>query len=474
MELQQMSNDHKDIDNLVSTGEGSTGASNVEEQQILPVMNIPHNLANNLMGKIINQSNLRIAFKAVKRNKGAPGTDKRTIKDVEADLDIILESLSNDLTQGKYRPSPVKGVAIPKPDGSERLLGIPTVVDRIVQQAIAQIMSPIFEPYFSPQSFGFRPKRSAQGAIKAASAFVEGGYNIAVDIDIEKFFDNVNHDILMSKLAKYIDDKPLLRLIRHFLQAGMMQNGVCNKREIGTPQGSPLSPLLSNILLHDLDAELSARGHKYVRYADDCNIYVQSKRAGDRVLESVTRFLFRKLRLNVNQAKSAVDKVQKRNFLGFTITPNAKLSISKEALKRIKNKIRCITSRNRGVRLAQVVRELNQAIRGWFHYFKCTSFHSIMKSLDCWIRRRLRCFRLKQRKRTYPIKTFLCKMGVSQRESWRLACSQKGWWAKSFNPIIHKALNLNWFKDIGLFSLLWEFVKYKARTAVCDNACTVV
>ena len=469
-----MFTDHKDISTPVINGEGSTEAGNNEAQQIISAMNIPHNLASNLMGKIVNQSNLRTAFKAVKRNKGAPGTDKRTIKDVEANLDIILENLEADLENGKYRPSPVKGVSIPKADGNVRLLGIPTVVDRIVQQAISQVMSPIFEPYFSPQSYGFRPKRSAQDAIKVASGFVEDGYDIVVDMDIEKFFDNVNHDILMSKLAKYIDDKPLLRLIRRFLQAGMMQNGVYSKRDIGTPQGSPLSPLLSNILLHELDVELSARGHKYLRYADDCNVYVQSKIAGDRVLASITRFLFRKLRLKVNQTKSAVDKVEKRKFLGFTLTRLGEISISKDALKRIKNKIRVITSRNRGMSLAQVVRELNQAIRGWFHYFKCTNFHSVMKRLDCLIRRRLRCFRLKQRKRKYSIKTFLSKLGVSQNESWRLACSDKGWWAKSFNPIIHKALNLKWFKGMGLFSLLEEFVKYKSKTAVCDIACTVV
>ena len=466
--------DRKDINTRVITGEGGTEASNNEAQQIISVINIPHNLASNLMGKIANQSNPRTAFRAVKRNKGAPGTDKRTIKDVEANLDIILENLGTTLEYGKYKPSLVKGVAIPKADGNERLLGIPTVVDRIVQQAISQIMSPLFEPYFSPQSYGFRPKRSARGAIKAASAFVEDGYDVVVDIDIEKFFDNVNHDILMSKLAKYIDDKPLLRLIRRFLRAGMMQNGVYSKRDIGTPQGSPLSPLLSNILLHELDVELSARGHKYLRYADDCNVYIQSKRAGSCVLASITRFLLRKLRLKVNQTKSAVDKVEKRKFLGFTLTHFGEISISKAALKRIKNKIRVITSRNRGISLATMIRELNQAIRGWFHYFKCTKFHSVMKSLDCWIRRRLRCFRLKQRKRKYSIKTFLSKLGVSKNQSWNLACSEKGWWAKSFNPIIHKALNLNWFKGIGLFSLLEEFVKYKSKTAVCDNACTVV
>jgi len=466
--------DRKDINTRVITGESSTEAGNNEAQQIISVINIPHNLASNLMGKIANQSNLRTAFKAVKRNKGAPGTDKRTIKDVEANLDIILERLVSTLEHGKYQPSLVKGVAIPKADGDERLLGIPTVIDRIVQQAISQIMSPLFEPHFSPQSYGFRPKRSCAGAIKEASGFVEDGYDIVVDIDIEKFFDNVNHDILMSKLTKYIDDKPLLRLIRRFLRAGMMQNGVYSKRDIGTPQGSPLSPLLSNILLHELDAELSARGHKYLRYADDCNIYVRSKRAGDRVLASITRFLLRRLRLKVNQMKSAVDKVEKRKFLGFTLTHFGEISISKEALKRIKNKIRCITSRNRGISLPQMIKELNQAIRGWFHYFKCTHFRTVMKSLDCWIRRRLRCFRLKQRKRKYSIKTFLSKLGISQNQSWRLACSEKGWWAKSYNPIIHKALNLNWFKGIGLFSLLEEFVKYKSKTAVCDNACTVV
>ena len=469
-----MTSDHKDVINHSSTGKGSTGTGGVEAQQLSLAKDIPQNLANNLLEKISDRANLLNAWKAVKRNKGAPGTDGRTIKDVEERLDDVIEGISIKLNEGNYKPSSVKGVAIPKPDGNERLLGIPNIEDRIVQQAIAQILTPIFDPYFSDHSYGFRPDRSAGQAIEVAADYVKDGYDIVVDIDVEKFFDRVNHDILMSKLAKSILDKPLLKLIRLFLQAGMMKDGVKVKRDKGMPQGGPLSPLLSNIFLHVLDIELSRRGHKFVRYADDCNIYVKSELAGRRVLKSITEFLARKLKLQVNKAKSSVGKPRKHQFLGFTITNLGEISISKPAVRRIKNKIRIITSRNRGRKIDLIIKELNQVIRGWFHYFKPSYFGSIMKKLDCWIRRRLRCYRLKQRKRKYSIKTFLTGQGISESNSWSLACSNKGWWRKSLNPVIHKALNLNWFKSHALFSLFSEFAKHKFKTAVCDNACTVV
>jgi len=278
----------------------------------------------------------------------------------------------------------------------------------------------------------------------------------------EAFFDNVNHDILMSMIAHSISDKKLLKLIRSFLNAGMMQNGLVSKRDVGTPQGGPLSPLLSNILLHELDRELHLRDHSFVRYADDCNIYVSSTLAAQRVLASVTKFLKSKLKLKVNLTKSAASSVQNRKFLGFTLLTDGSATIAKASISRFKDKVRLITKRSRGVKFDTVVRELNQASRGWFHYFKVADFPKPMKHLDGWIRRRLRSYRIKQRKRKYSIKTFLVAHGVSQRSSWSLACSRSGWWRKSLSHAAHQALDLRYFEKINLFSMYSAFVKHKS------------
>lgn len=464
-------------DNIINhgyNGESSTEAVESEVHQVQIATNLPQNLAKELMSKVASLANLKTAFKAVKRNKGAPGIDKRTISEVETSINEIITELHYALLNGTYLPSPVRGVEIPKSNGKTRQLGIPTVVDRIVQQAISQILSPIFEPYFSNQSFGFRPKRSAQMAIASAKDFVKQGKEWVVDIDISKFFDNVNHDIIMSKLANSISDKKLLKLIRKFLTAGMMLDGLCSKKGQGTPQGSPLSPLLSNIMLHDLDKELHYRGHAFVRYADDCNIYVASKAAAQRVLKSITKFLKQKLKLSVNLDKSAATSVIKRSFLGFTLLHDGKIAISKDSISRFKDKIRLITKRNRRIKIETVIRELNQATRGWFHYFKCSNSEKPFKLLDCWIRRRLRCYRIKQRKRKYSIKTFLEKLGLCTKLAWAIACSGGGWWKKSLSKPVHQALSLKWFKRFQLFSIYDAFVKHKSETAVCDNACTVV
>lgn len=460
--------------NLVSNGESSTEAVVSEVHQIQTVTDLPQNLAKELMSRIASEANLKAAFRAVKRNKGAPGIDKRTISEVEDSINEIITELCASLHDGTFVPSPVRGAIIPKPNGKTRQLGIPTIIDRIVQQAIAQILSPIFEPYFSEQSFGFRPKRSAQHAIDAAKDFVKQGKEWVVDLDIEKFFDCVNHDILMSKLARCISDKKLLKLIRKFLQAGMMQDGLFSKKEQGVPQGSPLSPLLSNIMLHDLDKELHLRGHAFVRYADDCNIYVASKAAAQRVLTSINKFLNNKLKLSVNLDKSAATSVTKRSFLGFTLLHDGKVAISKDSIARFKDKIRLITKRNRGVKIETVIRELNQATRGWFHYFKCCDSDKPFKLLDGWIRRRLRCYRIKQRKRKYSIKTFLEGLGLSSKQAWAIACSRGNWWRKSLSHPVHQALNLKWFKQFQLFSIFDAFVHHKSETAVCDIARTVV
>lgn len=432
------------------------------------------NLAKDLMTKVASGDNLKRAFKLVKKNKGAAGVDRISIKEVELTLNTLIEEIGNELKRGRYRPLPVRHAEIPKPDGNIRVLGIPTVIDRMVQQAIAQVLSPMIDPTFSDSSFGFRPDRSAKDAISKASSFVAQGKVWCVDIDLEQFFDQVNHDKLMHLVSLHIQDKSLLRLIRRFLTAGVMQNGVCIEKARGTPQGGPLSPLLSNILLHQLDLELERRGHAFCRYADDCNIYVQSEKAAKRVLQSVTHWIEQRLKLKVNQTKSAADRVERRKFLGYTIHIDGSPSISESAIARFKDKVRKITKRNRGVSLERVIDELNGLLRGWFHYFKWTPFKSIFRQLDSWIRRKLRCFRIKQRKRKYSIKTFLQTMGVEQPKCWTLACSNKGWWRKALNPVIHQALPDNWFDRKGLFCLLKAFAKHQSETAVCDIARTVV
>ena len=462
---------------LINHGSRGQGRASASDSEVQSTLSASHNslYLTNLMSEIASKANLTLAFKAVKRNKGAPGIDKMTVEEVTNNLNDILEELSLTLINQTYRPCDVRGVKIPKANGKLRQLGIPTVIDRIVQQAIAQVLTKIYDPTFSNSSFGFRPKRSANMAIKASSGYVDEGNIWVVDIDLEQFFDKVNHDILMSQIAKTIMDKTLLRLIRRFLSAGLMQDGIClAKGNEGTPQGGPLSPLLSNILLDNLDKELERRGHKFCRYADDCNIYVKSEMAGKRVMASITKFLKDRLKLTVNEDKSAVAKVKHRQFLGFRILNNADITIAKTSLKKIKDKIRTLTKRNRPVSLDVLIKELNQVIRGWYHYFKDTKSKSVMKELDSWIRRRIRCFRIKQRKRKYSIKTMLTAMKINEQDAWSIACSSVGWWRKSLNHIVHKAMNLDWFSKLGLFSLSVAFGKHNSKTAVCDIACTVV
>jgi RNA-directed DNA polymerase len=339
-------------------------------------------------------------------------------------------------------------------------LGIPVVVDRLVQQAILQVLNPILDPTFSNSSYGFRPGRDAHMALEQARKYVaQEGREFVVDLDLEKFFDRVNHDILMSRIARRIGDKRLLLIIRRFLQAGMMQDGVCVARDEGTPQGGPLSPLLSNLLLDDLDRELERRGHCFCRYADDCNIYVQSLAAGLRVMESVVRFLEKKLRLRVNREKSAVAPVGERKFLGHRLLLNGKLGIAPKSIKRAKEKIRQITRRNRGVSLAQVITELNLFLVGWINYYRYAACRFELQSLDEWIRRKLRCYRLKQRKRGSSVARFLRRLGVSVVQAGRLAVSGKGPWRLAHTRQVDAAMSVEWFSQQGLVSLV---VKYDA------------
>lgn len=424
-----------------------------EEQQIKKALSKDESLTSCLMEKICDPKNLNLAYKRVKANKGSAGIDGMTVDEMRAFIAEHKERLLKSLMDGSYRPQPVKEVEIPKPGGGIRQLGIPTVIDRLVQQAILQVLQPIFERRFSSNSFGFRPGRSAHQAVKQAKSYVESGNRIVVDIDLEKFFDRVNHDILMSKLAKVIEDKRLLKIIRAFLNAGIMRQGVCVERVEGTPQGGPLSPLLSNIMLDELDKELEKRGHKFCRYADDCNVYVRTLQSGRRVMDSLKQFLEKKVRLKVNEGKSSVSKVTERQFLGFRIMQNGKIGLSKKSEKRVKDAIREITKRNRGRSLELVIEELNRKLGGWINYFKLIENPKELRGLDKWMRRKLRCYRLKQRKRSYPIAKFLMGLGVNARKAWNTAKSGKGWWRLSATPALHQAMSKVWFGERGLINL---------------------
>jgi RNA-directed DNA polymerase len=404
------------------------------------------------MEKVCAKENMNEAYKRVKANRGSAGIDGMTIEELGLWLKLNWKEMKEQLLEGSYKPSIIKGVKIPKPDGGERQLGIPTVKDRLVQQGILQILSPIWESDFSENSYGFRPRRSAHDALKAGAEYVKEGRVIAVDLDIEKFFDRVNHDMLMGKLAKKIADKRMLRLIRRFLEAGMMSEGVCVRRGEGTPQGGPLSPLMANILLDTLDKELEKRGHKFVRYADDCNIYVRTIKAGERVLTKVKRFLWEKLRLKCNEKKSHTGLTGEKKFLGYTISPYGTLSIARESKERFKKKVSEMTKRNKPESIESVVERLNKYMQGWVIYFRLGG-KSIMKDLDRWVRRKIRCLKIKQLKRPFTIAKFLIKQEVPEWSAWLVAKSGKGWWRLSNTPQTNSAMSLKWFENLGLINL---------------------
>jgi RNA-directed DNA polymerase len=427
----------------------------IEAHQILTVLKKDETLTKDLMEQICEPSNLNRAYKRVKANKGAAGVDGMSVDELLEWIAKHKESFIKSLLNGEYQPQAVLGVEIPKPGGKGvRQLGIPTVVDRLVQQAILQVLEPLLDPTYSQSSYGFRPGRSAHQALKQARTYVQEGYAIVVDIDLEKFFDRVNHDILMSRLARRIKDKRLLKILRRFIEAGMMRQGVCNRREEGMPQGGPLSPLLSNLLLDELDKELERRGHKFCRYADDCNIYVKSVRAGERVMASIKEFLGKRLKLKVNETKSGCALVNERQFLGYQLLAEGKLVIAKHSVDRLKEKIRRITRRNRGVSLETIIADLNRTLRGWINYFQLTQWPSQLERLDTWIRRKLRCYRLKQRKETWPIAKFLMSLGVPAQSAWPLAKSGKGWWRLSMSIPVHHAMTNAWFEEQGLINLM--------------------
>ncbi len=431
-----------------------------------------------LMEQICSPTNLNHALRRVKKNKGCAGVDKLDITATIANLRQASngQELRQSLLDGSYQPQSVLGVEIPKPSGGVRQLGIPTVLVRVVQQAITSVLLGIYEPKFSNSSYGFRPNRSAHHALTAASRYIREGRGYVVDIDLAKYFDTVNHDSLMHRLSQDISDKRVLRLIRLYLQAGIMRDGLVERRQRGTPQGGPLSPLLSNIVLDELDKELERRGHKFCRYVDDCQIYVCSEEAASRVKDSITEFLEHKLKLTVNREKSAATRVTERTYLSHGFKIDGTLLKSKAAQAQMKKRVRQITKRNRGRELQVVITELTQYLRGWQHYFKLAMRKSAMQGLDEWIRRRLRCYRLKQRKRRYSIAIWLQRHGVTERNAWKLAMSDKGWWRLALTPQMNHAMPVKWFNELGLCSLRdgYESLKVYSEPPYATHACTVV
>ena len=411
-------------------------------------------LTNNLLDQVADPVNLIQAYRQVARNGGSPGVDGMTIKELKQWLNTNLNQLQTSLLKGTYKAAPVRKVDIPKPGGGQRMLGIPTVTDRLIQQAIHQKLSPIYEPYFSPYSFGFRPGRNAGQAISQASQYVREGNVWVVDIDLEKFFDKINHDRLMNRLSKAITDKRLLRLINAYLKTGMMQQGLCEQRTAGTPQGGPLSPLLSNIVLDELDRELHKRGLRFCRYADDCNVFVGTRKAAERVLRSLISFIETKLKLKVNRSKSGVRRSDEVTFLGYTVLSDGGIRVADKSTKRLKDKVREITKRNRGVPFSQLLDELNTVIRGWSNYFRLANrWLSNLRDIDGWIRRKLRCYRLKQCGRIYTTYKLLRSLGVGERKSWNVVMYSQGWWSMSRKMAVSQSMNPRWFARQGLHSV---------------------
>ena len=409
-----------------------------------------------LMDAVCERDNLMLAYQRVVENKGAAGVDGIGVAAFKNHLKQHWPTIKAKLLVGSYMPSAVRRVDMQKPQGGVRILGIPTLTDRLIQQALHQVLSPIFEADFSESSYGFRPGRNAHQALKAAKQYVAEGRRVVVDMDVEKFFDRVNHDLLMEKLSKKIGDGRVLCIIRRYLEAGMMAEGIVSPRTEGTPQGGPLSPLLSNVLLTELDRELERRGHTFCRYADDCNIYVKSQQAGERLMASIIRFLADTLKLTVNAAKSAVAHPWVRKFLGYSLTWHKapKLRIAPTSLKRLEDKVRDVLKGARGRSVRAVITELNPILRGWMAYFRLSETKKAVEELDGWVRHKLRCILWRQWKRPYTRATNLMKAGLTEERAFRSACNQRGPWWNSGASHMNQAFPKSFFDRLGLVSLL--------------------
>jgi group II intron reverse transcriptase/maturase len=404
-----------------------------------------------LLGQALARENMARAWKRVKANKGSAGVDGRTVLETGAYLKQAWPDIRSRLLDGTYRPDPVRRVGIPKPGGGTRELGIPTAVDRLIQQALLQVLQQLIDPTFSEHSHGFRPGRSAHGAVLEAQQYVQAGYRTVVDVDLEKFFDRVGHDILMDRLAKRIADKRVLRLVRRYLQAGIMAHGVCSERFEGTPQGGPLSPLLANVLLDEVDRELERKGHRFVRYADDCNVYVRSCRAGERVLQAL-RDCYAKLALKVNESKTAVASVWGRKFLGYcfwTQRGEAKRAVAKAALEKLRERLRQLTRRTRGRSLEQIAEDLRAYVPGWKSYFRLAQTPTAMRELDQWLRHRLRAVQLKQWRSGPTIFRELRRLGASEDVAASIAGNSHRWWHNSALAL-NRVLSIAHFDRLGV------------------------
>ncbi len=415
------------------------------------------------MEAVVERNNMYKAFARVKKNGGAPGVDGMTVEALSEYLKREWQRIKVELTEDRYQPKPVRVAEIPKPDGGVRQLGIPTAVDRLIQHAMNQVLTQIFDPTFSASSFGFRPKRSAHQAVLQAQVFVNEGKGIVVDIDLEKFFDRVNHDILMARVARRVKDKRVLRLIRRYLQAGLMRDGLIKPSHEGTPQGGPLSPLLSNIMLDDLDKELEKRGHSFCRYADDCNIYVRTEQAGHRVMNSVTKFLEGRLKLKVNRDKSATGKPSHRKFLGYSMTggKQAKLKPAMKSIVKLKMKIRDLFRKGRGRNLERFIKDdLNPVLNGWINYFKLSQVKQLFEELDSWIRRKLRCLLWRQWKTPKTRRKRLQSRGLTATRASQSAVNGHGPWWNSGSSHMNQAYPTHYFENLKLVSLHQKRMKF--------------
>lgn len=422
-------------------------------------------LTTDLMSRIVEPSNLVAALQQVVRNGGSPGVDGMTVGELRGLFSTHLKHLQSSLLSGSYTPLPVREVSIPKPNGGTRCLGIPTVKDRLVQQAISQVLSSRYERIFSSHSYGFRPNRNAHDALLATGDYIAKGRNWVIDLDMEKYFDTVNHSRLLWLLGTRIGDKTLLQLIGRFLRTGLLSGGLLAQRVSGTPQGSPLSPLLSNIVLDELDKELERRGHHFIRYADDLIILMNNERSAHRVMSSVIRFIENRMKLKVNREKSKISRPHELNFLGYSFHLDGGMGLSKQSERRFKQKLKELTRRNRGISLEQLVRELNPRLRGWLNYFQLARMRYRLRALESWLHRRIRCFRLKQCKRAIGIARFLHKLGVPWNRCWTTAGSSKGWHRLSASHAAHEGMNNDWMRTIGLFHLTGNYSLMFKETA---------